>query len=206
MSLSGDDVEVMERSAGMKQLLAFVEADVEGQKKRKQVSSAILEEPSKPDEGVSSANVDGQAEPSYPKSLFLVHPLLARPLHPLPLNEVSLSSTSSALLAVPIPEGLDLDAWIVPPSKLKRLYPDLDDGAEEDEALNKENSSVIVKRKKVKGKEKAVDQDGTSDAKRKSKKKVEGQDTFFVASGSAIIDTADERAARERVSPGPLDK
>ena len=197
-SLLSEDVEAMEKIAEMKQLLAFVEADVEGQKKRKQTSSTVIEEPGK---GVESTKTKGPAEPNYPKSLFLVRPLLARPLHPLPLNVVPSVPSSSAFGGVAIPEGLDLDTWIVPLSKLKRLYPDADDAADASPDPRADESSLVVKKKKTKGKEKAADQDGTSDIKRKSKKKkAEGQESHLAASASvgAVEDTA-ERAAQERV-------
>lgn len=48
-------------------------------------------------------------EPVFPKSLYLVHPLVSA----YPLNPVA----SAAQGNVPIPEGLDLDKWIVPPPR-----------------------------------------------------------------------------------------
>jgi AP-3 complex subunit delta len=48
-------------------------------------------------------------EPVFPKSLYLIHPLVSA----YPLNPVA----SAAQANVPIPEGLDLDEWIVPPPK-----------------------------------------------------------------------------------------
>lgn len=47
------------------------------------------------------------AEPRFPKSLYLLDPLFTA----YQLNPVAAVAQSS----VPIPEGLDLDAWIVPP-------------------------------------------------------------------------------------------
>lgn len=66
--------------------------------------------------------------PSFPKGLVLLRRLFtAYPLRPVALN---------AQQQVPLPEGLDLDAWIVPPPK----QPDDYHGEEK------------VKRKKKKGK------------------------------------------------------
>lgn len=47
------------------------------------------------------------SEPIFPKSLYLIQPLFAL----YELNPVALNAQSSVL----VPDGLDLDAWIVPP-------------------------------------------------------------------------------------------
>jgi len=47
--------------------------------------------------------------PEFPKSLYLIHPLVST----YPLNPVAPAAQAN----VPIPDGLDLDNWIVPPPK-----------------------------------------------------------------------------------------
>lgn len=58
------------------------------------------------DASTSSFDPVGTTEPSFPKSLLLLDPLFT----PYTLNPVAPEAQSS----VPVPEGLDLDAWIVP--------------------------------------------------------------------------------------------
>jgi AP-3 complex subunit delta-1 len=59
--------------------------------------------------GDSGAFEPASTEPEFPKSLYLIHPLVSA----YPLNPVA----SVAQENVPIPEGLELDKWIVPPPK-----------------------------------------------------------------------------------------
>ena len=57
----------------------------------------------------SSFDPVGTAEPDYPKSLYLIQPLFSvYELHPV---------APEAQASVAPPEGLDLDAWIVPLAK-----------------------------------------------------------------------------------------
>jgi AP-3 complex subunit delta-1 len=72
--------------------------------------------------------------------------------------------------AVPVPEGLNLDSWIVPPPKIKHFH---------------EEEQPKKTKKKTKGKEKEKERDPTK--KRKSKKAEE------------INETPEEKAAREKV-------
>lgn len=48
-------------------------------------------------------------EPQFPKSLYLIQPLFSS----YALNPVAVEAQAS----VPVPDGLDLDAWIVPRAK-----------------------------------------------------------------------------------------
>jgi AP-3 complex subunit delta-1 len=84
---------------------------------------------------------------NYPKSLYLIQPLFSS----YELNPVA----SNAQASVPIPDGLDLDAWIVPPPK--ELVPP----AEE---------VVVEKRRSKKGKEKEKEVNGKKLGKTSSKK------------------------------------
>lgn len=79
-------------------------------------------------------------EPHFPKSLHLIGPLFSA----YELNPVAPSAQES----IPVPEGLDLDSWIVPPPK--------------------EREVVVEKKSVKKGKEK----EKTKDVKGKGKKSV----------------------------------
>jgi AP-3 complex subunit delta-1 len=52
-------------------------------------------------------DLPGSNEPTFPKSLYLIGPLFSS----YELNTIA----SGAQASIPAPEGLDLDAWIVPP-------------------------------------------------------------------------------------------
>lgn len=101
--------------------------------------------------GFADASISGfdpvaPSEPIYPKSLYLLQPLFSS----YELNPVAPEAQAS----VAIPEGLDLDAWIVPQAK-----PAVDEPAAE----------VGVKKKKKGGKGKGKERD-TGDGSGKSKK------------------------------------
>lgn len=83
-------------------------------------------------------------------------------------------------MRVPIPEGLDLDKWIVPPpiTKKERV---VEDGYENDPISI---SGAVVKKRK--GKEKEKDPDGKTKTKKKK--------------GKDGIETEEEKAARAKVS------
>ncbi|KAJ7897229.1 Adaptor protein complex AP-3 delta subunit [Mycena olivaceomarginata] len=94
--VSNADVEVQERAANTVQLFAFIQADLNAYKP-KPVDNPFAE-------AASSFDPIGTAEPRFPKSLYLI-----QPLHEVyELNPVALAAQAS----VPIPDGLDLDAWI----------------------------------------------------------------------------------------------
>jgi len=85
--------------------------------------------------GGSSFDPIALTEPRFPKSLYLIQPLFSA----YELNPVALHAQES----VPIPEGLDLDAWIVPPP------PD----SQASEYGNGPEERKVRKSKKGKGKE-----------------------------------------------------
>ncbi len=84
--------------------------------------------------------------PTYPKSLLLINPLFST----YELNSVNAAAQDS----IPVPESLDLDAWIVPPP---REYTVPDTAPADDDIQEGERPSVKKKLKnkgKRKGKEK----------------------------------------------------
>lgn len=109
--------------------------------------------------------------PEFPKSLYLIHPLVSA----YPLNPVA----SAAQANVPIPEGLDLDKWIVPPPKDVLLTP-----ATEGEERGR-------KPKKKKGKKK----ESSGKTKEKPKNELLQEDALTPAP-----ETEEEKAERERAS------
>lgn len=119
-------------------------------------------------------------EPHFPKSLFLIRPLFGS----YELNPVALTAQES----VPIPDGLDLDSWIVPPPQ-EALYNGANGGL--DEANEKEQK----KSRKGKGKE-------TKKSKSKGKKRTENDEEFEepVNPTPQEVETEAQRAERERVS------
>jgi AP-3 complex subunit delta-1 len=81
-------------------------------------------------------NISGSNEPTFPKSLYLIGPLC---------NSYELNTIASgAQASIPTPEGLDLDAWIVPPR-------------EPTPQPRHEIEEIAKKKKSKKGKGKAVD-------------------------------------------------
>jgi AP-3 complex subunit delta len=77
------------------QLFTFIRADL---------ASFRLEDP------IAGLPVDdANRHPAYPKSMLLINPLFSN----YQLNSVNIAAQDS----IPVPEFLDLDAWIVPPPK-----------------------------------------------------------------------------------------
>lgn len=110
-------------------------------------------------------------EPEYPKSLYLIHPLVSA----YPLNPVA----SAAQANVPIPEGLDLDKWIISPPKNVLPTP----------ATEEEERGRRPKKKKGKKKE--------------ANGRVREQATNELLQEDALTpaaETEEEKAERERVS------
>lgn len=126
--------------------------------------------------GASSPSV----EPRFPKSLFLVHPLFSV----YELNPVAASAQAS----VPIPDGLDLDAWIVPPPREETI----------DEGEGRGDAAVKVKKSK-KGKGKAIGNGKSKKQKRGDVLEYEPEDDDTSAAQTPI-ETEEEKAERERVS------
>ena len=119
-------------------------------------------------------DVTTATEPRFPKSLYLVRPLFSA----YDLNTVAPSAQES----VPVPDGLDLNAWIVPPPQEEKPVPPQDEQPTEPKPK---------KSKKGKGKD--------TGAKVKGKKKKEP----VVNEGDTLAappETEEERIERERVS------
>uniref|UniRef100_A0A0W0GBD1 AP-3 complex subunit delta n=1 Tax=Moniliophthora roreri TaxID=221103 RepID=A0A0W0GBD1_MONRR len=91
--VSSPHIEVQERAANTVQLFNFIQTDLNSHRPKSDV--------------LASTSLDPIVEPNFPKSLFLIHPLFSSHV----LNPVAQTAQAS----VPIPEDLDLDAWIVPP-------------------------------------------------------------------------------------------
>ncbi|KAI9454892.1 Adaptor protein complex AP-3 delta subunit [Lactarius psammicola] len=90
---SHSEIEVQERAANAVKLFTFIQADL---------VSFHLEDPA------AGPPVDNAGQhPTYPKSLLLINPLFST----YELNSVN----SAAQDSISVPEGLDLDVWIVPP-------------------------------------------------------------------------------------------
>ena len=160
----------------MLQLFTFMRADLNSFRPRANSSLGYDDVGSTPFQDVSQ-------EPSFPKSLFLIRPLS---------NTYELNTVApNAQEMVPVPEGLDLEAWIVPPPR------DEPSGAFAEADVDE--IEPVVKKKVKKGKRKE-----TGEAKVKSGKKKKGhvpsfEDDTLQAEGEMIIETEEERASRERV-------
>ena len=114
-------------------------------------------------------------EPRFPKSLYLIQPLFST----YELNPVAFTAQSS----VPIPDGLDLDAWIsVPPPQ------------EAVPAAEEFGERKVKKGKKGKGKE--VNDSKPKSAKKRHKEEGNGD---FLTPAEPEIETPEEQAERARV-------
>ncbi|CEL53150.1 AP-3 complex subunit delta-1 OS=Mus musculus GN=Ap3d1 PE=1 SV=1 [Rhizoctonia solani AG-1 IB] len=169
------DLEVQERAANALQLFRFIQADVVGfEARRSEAATNKSQQPSESEPTESEPDVippeTPASEPSYPKSMYLLQPLRLS----FELNYVAPHAQS----AVPVPEGLNLDSWIVPPPKIKHFH--------------EEEQPKKTKKKKTKGKEKEKERDPTK--KRKSKKAEE------------INETPEEKAAREKARAERLER
>ncbi|KAK0209103.1 adaptin N terminal region-domain-containing protein [Desarmillaria ectypa] len=156
--VSSPHIEVQERAANTLQLFRFIQADLDSHHPVQETSF-----------GEASSSFDPIAEPRFPKSLYLIQPLFSV----YQLNPVGAAAQES----VPVPEGLDLDAWIVPPPP----------------KTSDELNSKVKKSKKGKEKE-------TNGAK-SSKKKRKGDDRLLyedVLTPTIVEETVEERAERER--------
>ena len=153
----------MRKAANSLGLFAFINADLSQFKPRPTESYALASD--------SDVFESGTTEPEFPKSLYLIHPLVSA----YPLNPVA----STAQANVPIPEGLDLDGWIVPPPKDVAPIP----AAAEERGRRP---------KKKKGKHK----EANGKVKGKDANKLLQEDVLTPAP-----ETEEERTERERVSP-----
>lgn len=122
------------------------------------------------------SSFDLAAELSFPKSLYLIWPLVSS----YELGPVAPAAQAS----VTVPEGLDLDAWIVPAMQ---------------EPLVDDESHVVEKKvkKSKKGKEKETPNRTRTKG---SKKKRKEDSTVEELVPQEPEETAEERAERERVS------
>ncbi|KLO06308.1 Adaptor protein complex AP-3 delta subunit [Schizopora paradoxa] len=127
---SNPNFEVQERATNIMQLFNFIRADLNAYKPRSRIpeqSNGFA------DASTSAFDPVGTTDPSFPKSLLLLDPLFT----PYTLNPVAPEAQSS----VPVPEGLDLDAWIVPEANIALRH-------------EKEKSTEKKKKKDKKGKAK----------------------------------------------------
>lgn len=122
----------------------------------------------------SSFDAAAPVEPRFPKSLYLIRPLVTS--HE--LNPVTLTAQAK----VPVPDGLDLNAWIVPPP------------ADPIEEMAEKKSK---KSKKGKGRE----VNGSSGKAKKQKRNVAEDENADLAHSSSHLEeeTAEEQLERERV-------
>src|SRR5258708_6405936 len=141
----------------MRQLFTFIQADF-----------------SKYDQRLQPSGASDASQPEYPKSLFLI-----RPLHLREFNAVA----GNAQASVEIPTGLDLDAWIVPPSRLKELTNEpIASGSE-----GEQKKQAKKKKKKEKGRGEGQKPKGPKGKEHGGKKKTDP------------ADSTEEWTARERV-------
>ncbi|KAF8323788.1 Adaptor protein complex AP-3 delta subunit [Clavulina sp. PMI_390] len=170
---SSEYIEVQERAANMLQLFAFIKADFGSHQAKQQAKAeANTTDDTSPDQF--------STEPEYPKSLFLIQPLHARALRPLPIAGPSTSRHVS--FRVTLPEGLDLDSWIVPPPKSSVVFE-----AQGDE----DHVPGVPSGKKKKSKDKGDGKVKTT----KSKKGKQKEDGGSRGNGESL-DTPEEQAAR----------
>jgi AP-3 complex subunit delta len=104
----------------------------------------------RPEEGsITSLPIEGTSQnPAHPKSLLLINPLFAA----YELNSVNIFAQDS----IPVPESLDLDAWIVPPPREFTLHDATAvDGPQGDELPSTKKKAKGKGKSKGKGKEKA---------------------------------------------------
>lgn len=153
----------------MRQLCNFIIADLKSHHSQAPA-------PAYPTAGLATALEDASASQdiNFPKSLYLIHPLFST----YELNPVAPNAQAS----VPVPDGLDLDAWIVPPPR----EPTAEEGA------------TTEKKKSKKGKEKEVNGKKPKTSSKKRSRELELlQDGDLLTPVSAEVETAEER---ERVS------
>ncbi|KAG2050585.1 Adaptor protein complex AP-3 delta subunit [Suillus hirtellus] len=170
---SSTQIEVQERAANVLQLLIFIKRDVAMYKPKQ-------------DNGFSdpsAAAFDPVSEPSFPKSLYLIQPLFSS--HE--LNPVA----SIAQASVPVPDGLDLDAWIVPSMQV-RVAEEGDDGD--------------VTERKIKRNKKGKDKESGSKTKVKGGKKKQKEGGYQEELAPQEEETAEEKAERERLKAERLER
>ena len=95
------DLEVQERAAVLSNLLKFIKADLATHKP----SVSQTRPRDSPSEGFTADEEKAAFQPTFPKSLLLLHPLSSA----YELNPVA----KMAQVNVKLPDGMDLDMWIV---------------------------------------------------------------------------------------------
>ncbi|KAG1868262.1 adaptin N terminal region-domain-containing protein [Suillus subalutaceus] len=170
---SSTQIEVQERAANVLQLLIFIKRDVAMYKPKQENG---FSDP-------STAAFDPVLEPTFPKSLYLIQPLFSS--HE--LNPVA----SIAQASVAVPEGLDLDAWIVP-SMQDRVAEEGDDGE--------------VTERKIKRNKKGKEKESASRTKVKSGKKKQKEGHYQEELAPQEEETAEEKAERERLKAERLER
>lgn len=116
--------------------------------------------------------------PNFPKSLYLIYPLCSA----YELNPVALAAQAS----VPVPDGLDLDAWIVP--SMQAPLPDEDESGE------------VADEKKVKKSKKGKEKEKDGRTRSKGTKKRKEDEIIEELIPREEVETPEEIAERERVS------
>ena len=149
----------------MLQLFTFISADINSYRLGPTAGPSSL-----------AAEFTPLEEPRFPKSLYLIHPLFTG----YELNPVGANAQTSVV----IPEGLDLDSWIVPPPR-EAVPHNVDD--EKDGSGKKK-----VRSKKGKGKDV-----GSAATSKKRKGKENGDHTMLIPADSE--ETPEERVQREKV-------
>jgi len=180
--VSSPDIEVQERAANTLQLLTFVGADLNAFKPSAVPSDMNYEDVA----AASGSTAVSPSEPRFPKSLYLIRPLSTsyelRPVAP------------QAQASVPVPEGLDLQAWIVPPPKEEVEIHEEGD----------EHSERKVKKSK-KGKTKAL-----GGSKARTKKTTTTRTDEDGSNGDILVPTVQEteaeKAERERVKAERMER
>lgn len=153
----------------MLQLFTFIRADLAGYRPRAEDGFAFSDSANGFDSGPTS-------EPNFPKSLFLIQPLFSS----YELNAVA----NSAQASVPVPESLDLDAWIVPP------LAELANGVDE----HHDDGQAGVKKKSKKGKVKDA-----RPARSKGKKREDRDEDGYGDTIPQQLETEEEHIERDRV-------
>lgn len=115
------------------------------------------------------------SELDFPKSLYLIQPLF----NSYTLNPVNAQAQAS----VPLPDGLDLDVWFIPPPQSAKIFD--------------EEGTKTKRSKKGKGKETNGAVKPKSKLKRDKDTKLLEEDVLTPV--SADTDTEAERIAREQV-------
>lgn len=146
------------------QLFAFIRADLASFRPEDDSTGPLVNETSQ--------------NPAYPKSLLLINPLFST----YELNSVNTAAQDS----IPVPESLDLDAWIVPPP---REYT-VPDAVSTDYAPEGERPST---KKKLKGKGKHKGKQNMSQAATHS-----SQAEPIPSLG--LSETEEDKAEREKAS------